>query len=409
MRILFLTMVFDPEPTLKGLVFARELVRRGFEVEVVTGFPNYPGGRLYPGYRIRLLQREVVDGVRLTRLPLYPSHDGSALRRVATYVSIGFSFLVYGLLFARRPDVIYAYHPPLTVGVAAALLRILRRIPVVYDIQDLWPDTLRATGMLPSERLLGVVSRVCNWVYRHVDEIAVLSPGFKSALIERGVASEKISLIYNWCDEDLLTAGDIALPPGFPDATRFRVVFAGTMGKLQALDAVLEAAALLKATSPDVLFVLVGGGIEVQRLQARAQSMALTNVAFVGRVPMAQVGAVLQAADALLVHLKDDPLFEITVPSKIQAYMAVGKPIIIGVRGDAAHLVEAAGCGILALPENAESIAAAVNLLHRMSPEERAVMGSRGQRYYREHLSLDKGCEKFSDAFRTIAVTTPAR
>ena len=141
-RILLITQWFDPEPTFKGIVFARELVRQGFEVEVLTGFPNYPSGKIYPGYQLRWLQRETIDGVQVTRVPLYPSHDNSAIRRVANYTSFAAAALVYGLFGAKRADVIYAYQPPLTVGVTAALLRLLRRIPVVYDIQDMWPDTL---------------------------------------------------------------------------------------------------------------------------------------------------------------------------------------------------------------------------------------------------------------------------
>src|SRR5690606_27764828 len=158
-RVLLLTQWFDPEPTFKGLVFARELVRQGFEVEVVTGFPNYPGGKLYPGYRVKLLQREFIDGVHVTRVPLYPSHDHGAIKRVLTYVSFAAALLFYGLFGAKRADVIYAYHPPLTVGIAAALIRFFRRIPVVYDIQDMWPDTLRATGMFSNEKALGVVGK----------------------------------------------------------------------------------------------------------------------------------------------------------------------------------------------------------------------------------------------------------
>ena len=192
-RVLLLMQWFDPEPTFKGMVFARELVRHGFEVEVLTGFPNYPGGKVYPGYRIKLLQREVIDGVQVTRVPLYPNHDLSAIKRVLNYASFAASSLVYGLFMARRADVIYAYHPPLTVGITASLIRLLRRIPVVYDIQDMWPDTLRATGMLNNARALNAVEAVCQWVYRRVDHMVVLSPGFKRLLMQRGVPETKVN------------------------------------------------------------------------------------------------------------------------------------------------------------------------------------------------------------------------
>ena len=129
-RVLLLTQWFDPEPTFKGLVFARELVRQGFEVEVLTGFPNYPGGKVYPGYRIKWLQREVIDGVHITRVPLYPNHDQSAIKRVLNYASFAAAATMYGVFMAKRASVLYAYHPPLTVGVAAALIKLFRRVPV---------------------------------------------------------------------------------------------------------------------------------------------------------------------------------------------------------------------------------------------------------------------------------------
>lgn len=402
-KVVLLTQWFDPEPTFKGLAFARELVRKGFEVEVITGFPNYPGGEVYPGYRIRMIQREVIDGVQITRLPLYPSHDGSAILRIINYASFAASSLFYGLFMLKRPDVIYAYHPPLTVGVTAAILRVIRRIPIVYDIQDMWPDTLRATGMLNNERLLAIVSRVCDWVYRRVDRIVVLSPGFKRLLKERGVPDEKIDVIYNWCDEAALTAKARNCPQGFPENDRFRIVFAGNMGKAQALGTVMEAAELLAKLRPGVCFVLVGSGVEVEGLKQRVATEGLDNVVFIPRVPMSEVGAILGAADVLLVHLKDDPLFAITIPSKTQAYMAIGKPLVMAVRGDAAELVERAGCGVTATPESAQSLAEAVIRLAELSAGERAVMGESSRRFYEAELSLAVGVEHFASHFRALA------
>lgn len=404
-KVVLLTQWFDPEPTFKGLAFARELVRKGFEVEVVTGFPNYPGGKVYDGYRMRLLQREVIDGVQITRLPLYPSHDGSALRRIANYASFAASSLFYGLFMLKRPDVIYAYHPPLTVGVTASLLRLIRRIPVVYDIQDMWPDTLRATGMLGNERLLSVISRVCDWVYRRVDRIVVLSPGFRRLLIERGVPPEKLDVIYNWCDEAALQAAPVSSPDSAPDG-QFRVVFAGNMGKAQALGAVVEAAEWLSSETPEVCFVLVGSGIEVDGLKQLVAKKGLENVVFVPRVPMNEVGSILASADALLVHLKDDPLFAITIPSKTQAYMAIGKPLLMAVRGDAAELVQQAACGVTAIPEDARSVADAAIRLANLAALEREEMGQRSRVFYQRELSLAVGAERFAAHFRALAERT---
>lgn len=403
-RVLLLTQWFDPEPTFKGIVFARELVRQGFEVEVVTGFPNYPGGKIYPGYRIKLLQREMIDGVQVTRVPLYPDHGQSAIKRILNYVSFAASSLFYGLFMARRPDVIYAYHPPLTVGIAAGLLRLLRRVPVVYDIQDMWPDTLRATGMVNNARALSVVAAVCRWVYRRADHIVVLSPGFKRLLLERGVPEAKVEVIYNWADEDALAAPRGVVPTSFPQQGQFRVLFAGTMGKAQALDAVLDAAALLQTRDSRVCFVLLGGGVEVARLKQRAADLQLRNMVFLPPVPMSEVGALLNAADALLVHLRKDPLFEITIPSKTQAYMAVGRPLLMAVDGDAAELVAESGGGLVIESENAGALAKAAEAMAAMQADTLAAMGRQAQRYYRERLALKVGAAKFGAIFKQLTM-----
>ena len=402
LRVLLLTQWFDPEPTFKGLVFARELVEQGCEVEVITGFPNYPGGKLYSGYKVRWLQREVIDDVNITRVPLYPSHDNSAVKRVMNYASFAFSALVYGVFFARRVDVIYAYHPPLTVGVTASLMSWLRGIPFVYDIQDMWPDTLRATGMIKSGHMLSLIGRVCDWVYRQADHLVVLSPGFVRLLVKRGVPEEKIEVIYNWANEEALELNDGSVPTDFPSRDFFRVIFAGNIGRAQALDTVLNAALILKERSVGACIVFVGGGLEADQLKARAADLCLDNVLFLPPVPMSKVGAILNEGDALLVHLRRDPLFEITIPSKTQAYMAVGKPILMAVEGNASDLVAQAKCGISVLPEDPSALADAIEAFTCMSKDELTELGLNGKRFYDEFLSLKVGAKKFVKTFNKL-------
>ncbi|MGQ0708806.1 MAG: glycosyltransferase family 4 protein [Rhodoferax sp.] len=402
LRVLLLTQWFEPEPAFKGLSFAKELIKQGFEVEVVTGYPNYPTGRIYPGFKIKPAQHDLIDGVNITRVALYPSHDRSAIKRILNYASFACSSFLYCLFFVRNIDVIYAYHPPLTVGITASLLRLLKRIPVVYDIQDLWPDTLRTTGMLNNERVLSFVGKVCSQVYKRVDRIVVLSPGFKKQLIQRGVPEGKIEIIYNWSDESRLNVASGRLPSGFPSGEDFRLLFAGNMGAPQALGAVLEAARLLMVRAVRAKLIFVGTGLMVEDLKMKATVFELTNVLFYPPVSMSEISAYLNSADALLVHLKADELFEITIPSKTQAYMAVGKPILMAVEGDAAELVKMAGCGVMAKPEDPVAIAEAVESLARMSPGERQEMGDRGLAFYQENLSLAVGSDKFKKIFKNV-------
>ena len=405
MRILMMTQWFDPEPTFKGLAFAKALRERGHEVEVLTGFPNYPGGKVYPGYRIRFFQREVMEGIPVIRVPLYPSHDAFAIRRIVNYATFALSAASIGAIAVKPADVMYVYHPPATVGLPATLIHGMRRIPFVYDIQDLWPDTLSATGMVSSRFLLGLVDRWCRLIYRAASKIVVLSPGLKDALVRRSVPEEKIEVIYNWCDEAQLRKtpknGLLAKQLGF--SGRFNVLFAGTMGKAQALEAVLVAAGRIGGRLPEVQFVFVGGGIEVDRLKGIARERRLNNVLFLPRRPVSEIGELLNLADVLLVHLKDDPLFRITIPSKIQAYLAVGRPILAGVRGDTAELVRMAGAGVDFLPGNPESLSEAVEKFYRMPRAILDKMGDQGRRYYENKLCLSVGVTRFEEVFRSAA------
>lgn len=403
LRVILLTQWFDPEPQIKGLLFARQLQVAGFAVEVVTGFPNYPGGKLYPGYRVRPLQRETVDGVEITRLPLYPSHDRHKVKRVFNYVSFMLSAWLYLTFAARRADVVYVYHPPVTVGLAAVMSQLFRRTPVVLDIQDMWPDTLRSTGMINSERLIRIVDAVCKFVYARCRHIIAQSNGFQRLLLQRGVPAGKVSVIYNWADEQAIAANRMQRPANMPDDGRFRLLFAGNMGKAQALDSVLDAAAIVARSHPGIEFCFLGNGVEAERLMARAQAENLANVRFLPRVSMEEVGAYLAAADCLLVHLRADPLFSITVPSKTQAYMAAGRPLLMAVDGDAAELVRESGSGLAVAPEDSQALAQAVIDLSRLSSQDRADMGQRAAAYYESRLSLRRGIEIFADLFRKVA------
>lgn len=402
MKILLLTQWFDPEPTFKGLAFAKELKRQGHDVQVLTGFPNYPGGKIYEGYKLKLYQREEVDGISILRVALYPNHDSSALKRIFNYISFAFMAMLFGIFATKKADVIYAYHPPLTVGIAAIFIKFFRRIPIVYDIQDMWPDTLQATGMLNNNKILNLIGSVCKLVYRFVDHIVVLCPGFKHTLIERNVPKEKISVIYNWCDEQGLTQAKPAkIEYQQMMQNKFNIVFAGNMGKAQALDSILDVAKKVQDIQ-DIQFVFVGGGTETERLKQRLITENISNVIFIPRMPMAEVGGVLELSNLLLVHLKKDPLFEITVPSKTQAYMAMGKPVLMAVAGDAASLVQRAECGCVAISENIESIQQAILKIYHLPASEQLQMGLNARNYYLQELSLESGVKQFIEVFEKV-------
>lgn len=402
MKILLLTQWFDPEPTFKGLAFAKELKRQGHEVQVITGFPNYPGGKIYDGYKLKLYQHEEIEGISILRVALYPNHDSSALKRIFNYISFAFMAMLFGIFTIKKADVIYAYHPPLTVGIAAIFIKLFRRIPIVYDIQDMWPDTLKATGMLNNNRILNIIGSVCKLVYKYVDHIVVLCPGFKKKLLERGVSEHKISIIYNWCDEQGLTqAKPTKIEYQQLMQNKFNIVFAGNMGKVQALDTILDVARKIEDIQ-DIQFVFVGSGTETERLKERVSTENIVNTVFIPRMAMAEVGGVLELSNLLLVHLKKDPLFEITVPSKTQAYMAMGKPLLMAVAGDAADLVQKAECGCIALSEDVESIKQAILKIYQLTAAEQHQLGLNARNFYLQELSLENGVQQFIEIFQKV-------
>lgn len=399
MRILLLTQWFQPEPTFKGLAFAKALQARGHEVEVLTGFPNYPGGKVYDGYQVRAVQRETMDGIRVIRGALYPSHDQSAIKRILNYCSFAVSTTLLALTL-KRPDVVYVYTPPMTAAAGAVALRLLRRVPFVVDVQDLWPDTLAATGMVRHAWMMKVVGAWTNFAFRRASRIVVLSPGFKRTLEERGLASP-ITVIPNWAPPEIVDQARSI--PTSSRAHGFNILFAGNMGHAQALDVVIEAAKRLRDQAPDVRFSLIGGGVDRDRLRSAAKEAGLSNVVFLKPRHPKDMGPVFADADALLVHLRDDPLFAITIPSKTQAYLVVGKPILMGVRGDAAAVVEDARAGITFAPQDVEELVDAVLRLRAMPGEARQAMGRAGTEYYRARMSFEAGVAAMDETLRAAA------
>ena len=397
-RVLFLSFSFQPEPgCVKGLPIAKWLMEHGYEVEVLTGFPQYPVGRVYPGYKTRLLFREVLDGVPVCRVPIFPSHDLSALRRALTYSSFAFFAALYGIWSVRKADVVFYFDNTPTTGSVAWLYRRLRGAKVVMHVADLWPDSVVTSGMVRprwlESALVKVISAWMRCLYRDASAITVLSPGFKRILVERGVPAEKIDLVYNSAEEDKFfpTERDGALADEIGiDTSKFVVLYAGNIGPMQGLDTVVEAAALLKGRD-DVQFVVMGTGPEESRIKALAEERGTTNLTFVDRQPLERMSAINALAGALLVHLKDLPFLHSTIPGKTQAALACARPILIGVSGDAAGLVERAGAGLAFTPESPESLAEAVRQMADMTMEEREEMGRSGRRFYERELATEVG------------------
>lgn len=404
MHVLILTQWYPPEPL--GLMedLAAGLKAIGHEVRVLTGFPNYPEGRIFPGYSLAPWRREERAGVAVVRVALYPEHSRSGLRRALNYLSFAATSTLLGPWLLPRPDVIFVYHPPLTAGLPAWALGRIWRVPFVLQIQDMWPETLQATGMVHSRTVLRGMGRLARWLYDRAGALCVVSPGFRESLISKGVPPQKIHVISNWADGGLCRP----MAPD-PDETRalglegaFTVMYAGNMGQAQGLESVLGAAALLGDQIP-VRFVLVGDGVALPALRETARRRGLSNVQFLGRRPQEKMARLYALADVLLIPLRDEPLFRWTIPHKLFAYMASGKPILAAVAGDAADIVRGEDAGIVCPPEDPKALAAAVRALYAMPAAQREEMGMRGLRAARTQYSREVSVGRIEELLRAVA------
>jgi colanic acid biosynthesis glycosyl transferase WcaI len=390
MRVLILSQYYDPEPIPKPGELAAALQERGHRVAVLTGFPNYPAGKLYPGFRLRAVRRETLGGVPVTRAYEFPYHGRSVLGRLLHYGSFMLSSPLASL-FAPRCDVIYVWHPPLTIGVAAWLIARLRRVPFVYDVQDIWPESIVAAGFLKRGWLIRLLHRLERFVYRRADHLLVVTEAARENLIAKGVPAGKVSVMPHWVDESLFSPRDAAArsrvreEQGWGD--RFVVLYAGNIGAVQGLDTILTAADQLR-DEPDVRIVLIGDGTEKCRLREISRRMGLQErIQFVDFQPMERMPDFMAAADALLVHLKESVISRYSVPVKTYVYLAAGKPILMAMDGAAGQLVRDAGAGIVLPAEDPCALSAAVRSLCATAPAERAAMGQRGRDYLIANLS----------------------
>lgn len=391
MKITLVCQYFPPEsnaPAVRTFEHARAWVRDGHDVTVVTGFPHHPAGVVFPGYRGEWFRRESVDGIEVLRTWLFAAPNRGFGRRVFSFVSFALSAVVLGFLRGRRPEVVVGTSPQFFTAVAGYALSLLHRVPFVFELRDIWPDSAVELGAVRDRALLRPVFALQRHLYRKARAVVVVSEGFRSHLQEAGVEPGRIAFVPNGIDPDFLDpsrgdAGSLLRALGWEG--RFVVSYVGTHGMAHALDTVLDAAALL-AGEDDVRFLLAGDGSERARLERRAAETGLENVAFLGQRPRDEVVAVYLASDLSVVPLRDLPMFRKVLPSKLFELMGFGVPVICSVPGEAAALVDRSGAGVVIPPEDPQALATAILEL-RAAPERRRAMGELGRAFVlREHL-----------------------
>ena len=403
MRALIVSQYYWPEGfPINDIV--KTMAQTGVEVEVLTGKPNYPQGRIYEHYRAWGCQREYHDGILVHRIPLLARGRG-AVRLAMNYLS----FVATGLLLApwllrkRQFDIVFVYAPsPILQALPALFLAWLKGCPSVLWVQDLWPESLSATGHVRNKTVLALVERVVRYIYRHMDLLLVQSEAF-IAPVRQLAGGTPVVYHANSAAQAVLATGPAVTPSISGLGEGFSVMFAGNIGTAQAVDVIIVAAALLRDEAA-IQFVVLGDGSRRAWMIEQVAALGLRNVHLPGRFPMEMMPHVMQKASVLLVTLADQEIFRLTVPSKIQAYLAAGRPILACLNGEGAKLVARAGAGLTVPAGDGPALAEAVLRLYRMSGQERDAMGANGGRYYAAHFSHDKLVARLNDLLRSCIV-----
>jgi len=386
-------------PAARAIELSRHWAAAGHEVTVLTGFPNHPTGVVPAEYRDkfrRLVVREQIDGVNVVRTWLLPFPNRKAHERMLNYSSFCVSAAAAGL-FVSRPDVVIASSPQLLVGLSGWWIARWKRAPFIFEVRDIWPESLAAVGMGDGNSLLHrVLGKIADFLYRRSDRVVVVTPAFEEFLVEHhAVPREKISVIENGVETDLFA------PEAGTDRRRelgaegkFVVSYIGTMGMAHGLETMIAAAVQLRDANPRIVFLMLGEGAEKQRMIALAQERSLHNLRFVDQQPREKIPSYIAASDACLVLLKKTELFKTVIPTKMLEFMSCGCPVILGVDGQARSILEEARAGLVIEPENSEALVNAMCYL-AANPELAREMGQRGREYIVRKFSRRHTAEKY--------------
>ncbi len=405
MKILYVSQYFPPEmgaPAARAAELARHWARAGHEVSILTGFPNHPTGVVPAEWRSRLrrlVYRENIDGVKVFRTWLWPLPNRKAHERMRNYASFLFSAALRGMTIPR-PDVIVATSPQLLVGLAGWWIAFARQIPFVFEVRDLWPESLAAVGAGSDDSLLyHALGAIAKFLYQRADRIVVLATAFQQHLVRHWrVPAEKIAVVENGVETSLFApqpeSSDRAMRQQLGAEGKFLVCYVGTMGNAHGLETLLEAAFQLQRPHPAVLFLLVGEGAEKARIKSLAQARGLANVHFLDQQPRQRIPAFISASDACLVLLKKTEVFKTVIPTKMLEFMSCARPVILGVDGQARQILEDAGAGLVIEPENADALMQSIQQLasHR---ELGVTLGQKGREHILRHFSRSQTAEQY--------------
>lgn len=397
---LLITNHFYPE-TFRCNDIAFELVKRGYDVKVLTAIPDYPIGKYHKGYSLFKKRVEVIDGVKVVRVPHIPRGNGKAVRMIIHYVSSMFFFFFYALYQAifHKYDCIFIHNTsPAFICLPAVLIKKLRRTPIDHWILDMWPESLAAGG-INNKKVYSIIEKMMGLIYRNSDIIHISSMGFKHLLLEKGVPEEKIEYLPNFCED---TSGNTEFKsiPELPKG--FIVMFAGNIGEAQNMENVMKSALLLKEEK-NLHFVLVGDGRKKQWIENFIKENDLEEtVHLLGRWPIDTMSSFFAKADVMLVSLADEVAFNLVLPAKVQAYMVNKKPILGMLNGEGQEVIRTAKCGWSVNSDDAEGMAKTIKELSLMEPEKLKAIGENGYKFYSENFELNLCIDKVENSLARI-------
>jgi colanic acid biosynthesis glycosyl transferase WcaI len=403
-KILYVSQYFPPEmgaPAARAAELSAHWVRMGHDVTVLTGFPNHPTGIVPEEWRPRLRAlryEETVNGVLVERTWLWPLPNRKAHERIRNYASFFLSAALTGLSLPR-PEIVIATSPQLLCALAGWWIAFWKRVPFIFEVRDLWPESLAAVGAGGEGSLLhSTLAAIAGFLYRHADGIVVVTPAFKQHLIEHWrVPASKIAVVENGVETDLFSPDPVstaAIRRQLDLDHRFLVCYIGTMGMAHGLETLIDTAGQLQTTLPEAVFMLIGEGAEKQRIRDLAAARNLRNMQFLDQQPRERIPAFVSAADVCLVLLKKTDLFKTVIPTKLLEYMSCARPVIVAVDGESRGIVDQAGAGVFVPPEDSRALVTAICGLAR-DPGLRQQMGANGRQFIVQNLSREQTARNY--------------
>lgn len=390
MKILIVTQYFYPE-NFKSNDMAFELQKRGHDVTVLTGIPNYPEGKIYDGYGFSENREQIINGVKVIRALLLPRGKGGGIRIFLNYFSWAFfaSLKARKLSSRKKYDAVIVHEPsPITQFYPALTIKKMQKTPIYFWVMDLWPESLEIAGGIKNRFVLNFFTKMVQKFYNESEKILITSKGFKKSILEKGNYEDKIEYFPNWA-EDTISSGNIEYAiPNLPDG--FKVMFAGNIGEAQDMESIMQAALLLKQNT-DIKIILVGDGRKMPFVHDFIKEHNLQETVYtMGRFPVEAMASFFNVADILLVSLKDDPIFNLTVPAKVQAYMSSGKPIMAMLNGEGAENIKEAKCGFTVSAGDGDQLARTITQAALTSKGELDKMGINGKSFYEKNYKMEE-------------------